>query len=126
MRALNFKTKQRHVVDSNFIKQESFYECHNKLSSYLRGGMDADNALACTHHMPWNRLSQKLVQIGLIPFDVGGDGDCFFKSVSHQLYGVAHFHTDIRMAGISYLRNHPELELETMCEDSWVNYLRQM
>ena len=76
--------------------------------------------------MPWNRLSQRLAQIGLIPFDVGGDGDCFFKSVSHQLYGITDFHTSIRMAGISYLHSHPELFIESLCEGSWANYLEQM
>lgn len=67
------KTKQ-HVHDSNLMKQEW---CHDNLTSYLRGGMDTDTALSCTHQMRWNRLSQRLAQIGLIPFDVGGDGDCF-------------------------------------------------
>ena len=27
----------------------------------------------------------RLRAIGLVPFDCGGDGDCFFRSVSHQL-----------------------------------------
>lgn len=34
-------------------------------------------------------LSEILAQIGLKPQDVGGSGDCFFMSVSHQLCGIA-------------------------------------
>ena len=55
---------------------------------------------AVTHDSPWNCLSQRLAQIGLIPHDVGGSGDCFFKSVSHQLYGNTDRHVEICMAGI--------------------------
>ena len=34
-------------------------------------------------------LRNRLRAIGLVPFDCGGDGDCFFRSVSHQLFGSA-------------------------------------
>ena len=44
----------------------------------------------------WNCLSQRLAQIDLIPHDVGGSGDCFFKLVSHQLYGTADLHVEVR------------------------------
>ena len=29
----------------------------------------------------------RLLQYGLMPYDCGGGGDCFFKAVCHQLYG---------------------------------------
>ena len=32
-------------------------------------------------------LNFRLRQLGLRPLDVGGAGDCFFRAVSHQLYG---------------------------------------
>ena len=32
-------------------------------------------------------LHYRLLRHGLKPLDVGGGGDCFFKCVSHQLYG---------------------------------------
>ena len=35
-----------------------------------------------------------------MPYDVVGNGDCFFKSVSHQLYKTAGLHFEIRKAGI--------------------------
>lgn len=39
-----------------------------------------------------SRLTARLAAIGLRPFDVGGQGNCFFKSVSHQIYGDAAMH----------------------------------
>ena len=74
----------------------------------------------------WNCLSQRLAQIGLIPHDVGGSGDCFFKSVSHQLYGTADLHVEVHMAGISHLHNYPELYIESISDDTWENYIKQM
>ena len=103
-------------------RENYFHCCHNKSS--LKGGMHSNTAVA--HDSPWNCLSQRLSQIGLIPHDVGGSGDCFFKSVSHQLYGNADQHVEIRMAGISHLHNHPELYIESISDDSWENYIRQM
>ena len=48
--------------------------------------------------------------------DVGEQGDCFFKSVSHQIHGDAAMHFNIRMAGIRYLRDHPERFIYTFTE----------
>ena len=56
----------------------------------------------------------KLFRTTLIPHDVGGYGDCFFKSVSHQLYGTADLHVEVRIAGISHLHNYPELYIESI------------
>ena len=58
-------------------------------------------------------LSQRLNELGLRPLDVGGDGDCFFKAVSHQLFGTPDSHLVIRHAGIQYLRNSPEQFIES-------------
>ena len=38
------------------------------------------------NYLPRNHLTERLAQSGLLPHDVGGSGDCFFKSVSHQLF----------------------------------------
>ena len=32
-------------------------------------------------------LNYRMLRHGLRPLDVGGAGECFFKSLSHQLYG---------------------------------------
>jgi hypothetical protein len=44
-------------------------------------------------------LEQRLRSYELRPFDVGGDGDCFFRAVSHQLYGDPEHHFEVRAAG---------------------------
>ena len=54
-------------------------------------------------------LTIRLPEAGLKPVDVGGQGDCFLKSVSHQIHGDAAIHFNIRMAGIRYFRDHPEI-----------------
>ena len=34
-----------------------------------------------------NLMQSRLGELGLQSIDVGGAGDCFFRSVSHHLYG---------------------------------------
>ena len=61
-----------------------------------------------------------------MPHDVGGSGDCFFKSFSHQFYGTPDLHFQIRLPGIAHLNNHPELYAESIVDDTWENYVKQM
>ena len=44
-------------------------------------------------------MQSRLGELGLQSIDVGGAGDCFFGSVSHQLYGNSNHHMRIRTAG---------------------------
>ena len=39
-----------------------------------------------------NLMQSRLGEHGLQSIDVGGAGDCFFRSVSHQLYGNSNHH----------------------------------
>ena len=74
-------------------------------------------------------LTQRLFQIGLRPFDVGGGGDCFFKSVAHQLYGDSAYHQFVRDAGVRYLIQHQERFgrfIEGNEQFSWPTYLNDM
>ena len=71
-------------------------------------------------------LNYRLLQHGLRTIDVGGGGDCFFKSVSHQLYGDSNHHLEIRAAGIQYLRHNPERFIESNVDISWMGYLFNM
>ena len=71
-------------------------------------------------------LQSRLAQQGLQSLDVGGAGDCFFRAVSHQLYGNTHNHIQIRTIGVQYLENHPERFERTNTERSWVTYLANM
>ena len=71
-------------------------------------------------------LSFRLRQLGWRPQDVGGAGDCFFRAVSHQLYGDPSYHWYIRQAGIHYLRENPERFIESNTQNSWNEYLTNM
>ena len=114
--AFNMKTQKCNMRQKHC---SCIHRCNNKSS--LKGGMHHNTADSL-----WNCLSQRLAQIGLIPHDVGGSGDCFFKSVSHQLHGTADLHVEVRMAGISHLQNYPELYIESISDDTWENYIKQM
>ena len=65
-------------------------------------------------------------QPGLRPVDVGGERDCFFRAVSHQLYGDPNHHLLIRQAHVQYLSNHPERVIESNTENSWNEYINNM
>ena len=71
-------------------------------------------------------LDSRLHQFGLKPLDVGGDGDCFFRAVSHQLYENPNSHGIIRAAGIQFLTENPERFIESNSEHSWIQYLTSM
>jgi len=71
-------------------------------------------------------LDYRLLRHQLRPLDVGGGGDCFFKSVSHLLYGDSSHHSEIRTAGIQYLRENPERFIESNTSTSWIQYLSNM
>ena len=68
----------------------------------------------------------RLLRHGLRPQDVGGGGDCFFRSVSHQLYGDSSYHLQIRKAGVQFLTENPERFIESNVEASWLRYLTNM
>ena len=56
----------------------------------------------------------------MIPVDVGGEGYCFFQTVSHQFHDDPNHHLLIsRQAGVQYLGNNPERFIESNTENSW-------
>ena len=71
-------------------------------------------------------LNMRLRQLGLRPVDVGGEGDCFSRAVSRQLYGDPNHHLLIRQAGVQYLSNNPERFNESNTENSWNEYINDM
>ncbi|XP_078375209.1 uncharacterized protein LOC144658622 isoform X1 [Oculina patagonica] len=71
-------------------------------------------------------LESRLSQLGRTALDVGGSGDCFFRAVSHQLYGNPNNHFYVRSVGIQYLMQHPEQFIESNTEHSWQGYLERM
>ena len=71
-------------------------------------------------------LNLRLRQLGLRPVDVGGEGYCFCRTVSHQLHGDPSHHLLIRQAGVQYLGNNPERFIESNTENSWHKYINNM
>ena len=71
-------------------------------------------------------LTIRLPEAGLKPVDVGGQGDCFLKSVSHEIHGDAAIHFNIRMAGMRYFRDHPEIFIYSLANETWGNYINRM
>ena len=73
-----------------------------------------------------NLMQSRLGEHGLPSIDVGGAGDCFFRSVSHQLYGNSNHHMCIRTAGVQFIRDNPERFIENNTENSWLRYLNNV
>ena len=71
-------------------------------------------------------LTTRLARIGRKPVNIVGDGNCFFRSVSHQLYGTEDRHSQIRALAIQYLINCPEHFIEYNTDQSWLEYLQRM
>ena len=135
--------KQWHIKYAN--RQDSFYSSHymksmrtttaytcnmSDMHILLSGDIEL-NPGPRTRTMICNESSNFLLQYrllrhGLKPLDVGGGGDYFFKSVSHQLYGNPSQHLAIRATGIQYLRENPERFIESNLETSWLEYLKNM
>ncbi|CAH3119325.1 unnamed protein product [Pocillopora meandrina] len=82
-------------------------------------------ALVC-NTTPAFLLNSRLPRHGLRALDVGGGGDCFFKSASHQLYGNPNHHVEVRALAVQYLRNIPGRVIESNLDDSWLRYLSHM
>jgi hypothetical protein len=71
-------------------------------------------------------LTTRLAQIELQPVNIVGDGNCFFRSVSHQLYQTETYHAQIRALAIQHLINSPEHFIESNTDQSWMQYLQNM
>ena len=71
-------------------------------------------------------LTTRLARIGRKPVNIIGDGNCFFRSISHQLYGTEDRHPQIRALAIQHLINHPEHFVEYNTHQSCLQYLQSM
>ena len=75
-----------------------------------------------------NLMQSRLGEPGLQSIDVADAGGCFFRSVSHQLYGNSnhHMHIPVRTAGVQFMRDNPVRFIESNTENSWLRYLNNM
>ena len=71
-------------------------------------------------------FNARLARIGLAVINIVGNGNCFFHSVSHQLYKTETYHTQIRAVGIQHLINCHKQFIESNTEQSWMQYLQNM
>ena len=71
-------------------------------------------------------FESRLSELGRVPVNVLGDGNCFFRAVSCQLYNTPDYHLHIRSLGIQHLLHYPELYIESNYEQSWQNYVNNM
>ena len=71
-------------------------------------------------------LETRLSNLDRTAIDVGGGGDCFFRAVSHQLYGNSNNHFYSRSVGVQYFVHNPEQFIESNTEHSWQDYLQRM
>ena len=67
-----------------------------------------------------NLMQSRLGGHGLQSIDVGGAGDCFFRSDN------SNHHMSIRTAGVQFMRDNPERFIESNTENSWLRYLNNM
>ena len=114
--ARTFNSNKRDISNKSIVARKQF------VIPFLSGGMNptiSQSNQIDTAESSYDRLINRLLQKGLQPFDVGGCGDCFFRSVSHQYYGSPDFHIEIKQAGVKYLQEHPELFVESVSEHSW-------
>ena len=70
-------------------------------------------------------MQSRLGELGLQSIDVGGAGDCLFRSVS-ELYGNSNHNMQIHTAGVQFMRDNPERFIESNTENSWLRYLNNM
>ena len=119
---LKTKTKtnlKRHACKQRnlflFARNSDVYQFSATSSTLKEGVLPNENL---DSNLPWTTLTDRLAQISLVPHDVGGSGDCFFKSVSHQLYETSQLHYEIRMSGIAHINNHPELSIESISNNN--------
>ena len=90
------------------------------------GPLDNMTAVSSLRSDRVSLLEYRLSQMGRTSLDVGGDGDCFFRSVSHQLYGTPSNRFYVGSVGMQHLVSNPELFIESNTERSWMDYLTNM
>ncbi|KAJ3243580.1 OTU domain-containing protein 3 [Chytriomyces hyalinus] len=61
-------------------------------------------------------LDAQLALMGLQQYEVAGDGNCLFRSLSHQMGGVPD-HTQLRSKVVDHMRTHPDLYAPFMHTD---------
>ena len=122
-----------HVGEYHYVSSVPLVQCPDNLnekpltSSVTKRPVQSQNVLPISSVLdPFSLLNNRFNKIGFQPLDVGGLGDCFFRAVSHQLYGDPNGHVYIRMSGVEYMKDNPERFIESNTENCWIEYLSNM
>ena len=118
-----FKLNNAKIVYTNKCNVQRI-KTSNKCLLFLCGDIELNPGPVNTSDM--SVLMTRLARIGRKPVNIVGDGNCFFRSVSHQLYGTEDRHSQIRAIAIQHLINCPEHFVEYNTDQSWLQYLQNM
>ena len=125
------RTKQHKLCTLNNPKVQNTNKCNmqrmetaNKRFLFVCGDIELNPGPINISHM--TNLTTRLARIGRKPANIVGDGNCFFRSISHQLYGTEVRHPQIRALAIQHLINNPEHFVEYNTDQSWLHYLQSM
>lgn len=71
-------------------------------------------------------LQQRLDHLGLQMRQVGDDGNCQFRSLSHQMFGTERYHLAVRHRTTEYMKEKEEIYSLYYAGDDWDGYLREL
>ena len=127
------RTRKHKLFKSNSVKLKVFdtSKCNmqriktsDRNFLFVSGDVELNPGPVNISNMPV--LTTRLARIGREPVNIVGDGNCLFRSVSHQLYRTDSRHAQIRALAIQHLINCPEHFIESNTEQSWSHYLQNM
>ncbi len=118
-----FKLNNAKIVNTNKCNVQRI-KTSDKCLLFVCGDIELNPGPVNTSDM--SVLTTRLARIGRKPVNIVGDGNCFFRSVSHQLCGTENHHPQIRALAIQHLINCPEHFVEYNTDQSWLQYLQSM
>ena len=71
-------------------------------------------------------LEGQLAEAGLALRPVTGDGNCLFRSLSHQMYGNESDHSNLRSRVCNHLCQKPDLYSPFLVDEQMTNYAKRM
>lgn len=103
------------VPDSIIVTAASRFASHStshKISSYSLTSSDQREStkpyqLIGNKYFPWtSSLINQMESLGFVRFPIGGDGNCLFRALAHQLEGNDDNHMALRQNVCDYLEEH--------------------
>ena len=62
-------------------------------------------------------MVEDLKRENMVVHEIKGDGNCLFRAISHQLYGVENHHSHIRTLCMQYIRHEHAFFQDYLTED---------